>query len=127
MRPPSNTVLFPNQPQQFLVMGNYSDGSSQNNQTFSYGLPNQRQYYVRAVLRRIGQNSYCQLAVLTIQFLKKWNRRVLLAGMLPAGVNSPAYWFSPYVGLTFRGSATPPSLVELLGPVSKKGRGTSLR
>lgn len=76
------------------------------NQTFTYWLPNQRPYDVKAILRRIGQNSYCQLAVPTIQFYKKYLTQAALAGMLPLGANATKYWYSPYMGLQ-TGSTAP--------------------
>lgn len=93
--------------------GNYLHGRCSSfivtsNQTFTYALPKQRQYDVRTILRRIGQNGYCQLAVPTIQFLKRYKTQAALAGMPPAGVNTSAYWFSPYMGLG-SGSTTPPA------------------
>jgi hypothetical protein len=77
------------------------------NQTFAYALPNERRYIVHTILRRIAQNSYCQLAAPVVQFLKKYKTQAALAGMPPAGVNT-AYWFSPYMGLG-NSSTTPPA------------------
>ena len=98
--PPCTTVAYlTGQCPKFVVSSN---------QTFTYGLPNQRQYDVNTILRRIGQNSYCQLAVPTIQFRKAYKTQAALAGMLPGGVDATTYWFSPYMGLG-GGSTTPPA------------------
>lgn len=67
-------------------------------QTFAYNLPGQPPHMVRKILRRVGANSFCQLALPVVDILKNWNAQPAMRGATQSG-GGAAYYRSPYMGL----------------------------
>ena len=71
-------------------------------QTFTYRKPGEREFDVRAIYRRVsnntnGSNSYCRLGKPAINIVKKWNAEVEMQGV-PANGFIDSTYVSPYMG-----------------------------